>query len=377
MKSYRICVYAIAKNEQDFVDRWMDSMQEADEIVVLDTGSTDQTVKLLRERGAVVHQEVIHPWRFDTARNISLNHVPEETDICVCTDLDEVLTPGWRAALERAWQPGTTQAKYLYNWSHHEDGTPDLQMYYTKIHSRAEYFWSYPVHEHLSYIGNLPERTVLVEGMALDHFPDLNKSRGDYLPLLEMAVKEDPSDARMLYYLGREYMYLHRWQECIDTLSLHLNLPFPTWEEERGASMRWIAKSHYALGNSYDALRWYYRAIGEVPNMREPYVEFAQMAYDLQNWPLVFHLTEQALAIPEKSQTYVNMGYAWDSTLSDLASIACWKLQMLTRSEQHAEKAVELNPANQRLQNNLRIIRAAVRASEPTAANVAEENEDS
>ena len=33
----KICVYAICKNESQFVDRWVDSMQEADEIVVLDT----------------------------------------------------------------------------------------------------------------------------------------------------------------------------------------------------------------------------------------------------------------------------------------------------------------------------------------------------
>ena len=40
----KIVVYAICKNEEAFVERWMDSMAEADEIVVLDTGSTDGTV---------------------------------------------------------------------------------------------------------------------------------------------------------------------------------------------------------------------------------------------------------------------------------------------------------------------------------------------
>ena len=41
MGNYNICVYAICKNEAKFVDRWMDSMSEADHIVVLDTGSVD------------------------------------------------------------------------------------------------------------------------------------------------------------------------------------------------------------------------------------------------------------------------------------------------------------------------------------------------
>ena len=99
MGNYNICVYAICKNEAKFVDRWMDSMSEADHIVVLDTGSDDGTVEQLRERGAQVTVEVISPWRFDTARNRSLELVPEDTDICVCTDLDEVFRPGWRKAL--------------------------------------------------------------------------------------------------------------------------------------------------------------------------------------------------------------------------------------------------------------------------------------
>ena len=36
----KIAVYAICKNEESFARRWMESMSEADEVFVLDTGST-------------------------------------------------------------------------------------------------------------------------------------------------------------------------------------------------------------------------------------------------------------------------------------------------------------------------------------------------
>ena len=98
----KIVVYAICKNEEKFVRRWMASMSEADQVVVLDTGSDDGTVELLTGLGARVEREIISPWRFDTARNRSLELVDEDTDICVCTDLDEVFHPGWRALLEAA-----------------------------------------------------------------------------------------------------------------------------------------------------------------------------------------------------------------------------------------------------------------------------------
>ena len=96
MNKYKICVYAIAKNEEKFVERWVESMKEADKIYVLDTGSTDNTLKKLSDLGVFVERKEITPWRFDVARNESLKMVDLDTDICVCTDLDEVFVPGWR-----------------------------------------------------------------------------------------------------------------------------------------------------------------------------------------------------------------------------------------------------------------------------------------
>ena len=44
---YKIAVYAICKNEENFVKRWYNSMKEADSIYVLDTRLDDNTVKEL------------------------------------------------------------------------------------------------------------------------------------------------------------------------------------------------------------------------------------------------------------------------------------------------------------------------------------------
>ena len=74
----KIIVYAICKNESKFVDCWMNSMTEADAVVVLDTGSSDDTVEKLRRRGAIVERAEIFPWRFDTARNRSLALAPSD-----------------------------------------------------------------------------------------------------------------------------------------------------------------------------------------------------------------------------------------------------------------------------------------------------------
>lgn len=173
---------------------------------------------------------IIDPWRFDVARNQSLDLVSPQADICVCTDLDEVFHPGWREKLEASWTPRATQARYRYTWSFNPDGSEGVVFWIEKIHARYGYTWVHPVHEVLKWIGQgLPGEMVTAEGVQLDHFPDFTKSRGQYLPLLELSVQEDPDDDRNVHYLGREYMYKRRWDDCIRMLKRHLAMPSATW----------------------------------------------------------------------------------------------------------------------------------------------------
>ena len=246
-------------------------MAEADGVYVLDTGSTDGTAERLRALGAVVVEERVEPWRFDTARNRSLELVPEDADICVCTDLDEVFHPGWRAALEAAWTDGTTQAVYRYTWNFNADGSEGTVFWIEKIHARRGYRWTHPVHEVLErQEGWGPGRKCTAEGVQLDHHADPAKSRGQYLPLLELSVAEAPEDDRNTHYLGREYLFYGRWDDCIRTLERHLSLPTAVWADERCASMRFLARAWRQKGRPKQARRWLWRAIGEAPHLREP-----------------------------------------------------------------------------------------------------------
>ena len=244
---YKICVYAIAKNEEKFVDRWFNSVKEADYIYVLDTGSTDNTVDKLKELGVVVDQKIIDPWRFDVARNEALKMVKDDVDICVSIDLDEVLLPGWKDELGKIWDENVTRLHYTYNWSLDDNNRPIISFYSDKIHKRNCYEWIHPVHEVLNYIGDSKEIIKTTNNITINHFPDKNKSRSGYLPLLELSVEENPTDDRNMHYLGREYMFYERWNDCIDTLIKHLNLKTATWKDERSASMRFIARSYKKL----------------------------------------------------------------------------------------------------------------------------------
>lgn len=356
MSSYKVCVYAISKNEERFVDRWMDAVSEADTVVVLDTGSTDGTVQKLRDRGALVFEERVSPWRFDTARNLALSHVPEDVDICVSNDIDEVFEPGWREKLEAAWKPGHTRAQYWFAWSHREDGKTEKQYRMEKIHRRHGFRWVHPVHEVLEYTGGDPDDSVWIPDIVLHHLPDPAKPRGQYLPLLELSAEENPQDDRIMFWLGREYIFHGKNDEGIRTLERHLSLPSAVWDEERSASMRFIARAYRAKRDDREAERWLLRAIAECQHIREPWLDLARLAYDQKDWPLLFLAAEKGLAIQRNTNSYLVEPDAWGYRLYDFGAIACYRLGMYERSACHARAAYAMEPGNERLERNLMLI---------------------
>ena len=349
--SKKICVYAICKNEEQFVERWMDSVSEADSVYVLDTGSTDNTVSKLKERGAIVKSKIFNPWRFDVARNESLDMVPDDTDICVCLDLDEVIESGWRKRLESIWKDDTTRLRYNYNWSFDSYGKPAVNFYIEKIHSRNDYVWTHPVHEVLTFKGE-QEVYITTDLITVNHYPDHTKSRGSYLPLLELSVKECPDDDRNMHYLGREYMFYGRWNDSIDTLIKHLNMKSATWKDERCASMRFIARCYVNLNRYDEARMWLDKAINEAPYLRDAYVERAFLEYQLKNWDMVESFCLNALKIEKSTKSYINEPFSWDHSIFDLLSLSYYYRGQYDLALENINKALLISPNDERLKNN-------------------------
>ena len=348
-------MYAISKNEEQFVERFMKTAKEADKVFVLDTGSTDNTVSKLKKLGAIVKEKEIKPWRFDVARNESLKMVPDDFNICVCLDLDEVIMPGWRKKLEKLWDKNTTRLRYNYNWQLDENDKPIINFYIEKIHLRKNYKWTHPVHEVLTY-ENKNEVIKTTNEITINHYPDNTKSRQSYLPLLELSVKEDPEDDRNMHYLGREYMYYQKWNECIDTLIKHLNLKSATWKDERCASMRFIARSYINLNRYDEAKMWLDKAMKEAPYLRDPFMERAFLEYRLNNWNEVINYCNKALDIKTHTKTYINESFSWDYSPYDLLSVAYFNKQQYDLSLFYVNKALDMDKDNERLKENKEII---------------------
>lgn len=340
----KVAVYCITKNEEQFITRWADSAAQADYRVVVDTGSTDNTVEAARAAGCIVHGITVSPWRFDDARNASLALLPSDADWCIALDADEVLVQGWRSHMDHIPE-GVTRPRYRYVWSWTEDGSPGVTYLGDKVHTRHNYRWVHPVHEVLTT--SVPELQHNI-GLEIHHHPDPTKSRGQYFPLLELAVKERPNDDRNAHYLAREYFFTGQYEKASAEFQRHLALPTALWAAERARSMLYLSRIP-----GEDRMKWVFSALAADAGRRENWVELAKYWHEQQNWKQCLAAAEHAINLNTPSLDYMTDPEAWGYLPYDLAALAAWYLERPELAMDYGEEAVKLAPNDERLQRNL------------------------
>lgn len=348
----KICVYAICKNELKFVEQWLENMSEADYIVVLDTGSTDGTYEKLQAdpRVTLVKQQEIKPWRFDVARNESMKLIPEDADILVCTDFDELFEPGWSQYLRDNWVPGYhNRCYYPYAWDHDEKGRNLFVFTYDKIHSR-EVHWIFPVHEVLWPINEeeYKENALFANtSIFLHHWQDKTKSRSNYLPLLKLSCEENPNCSHVWSLLTREYLNLEQYNEAIETGLQTLHKPDIDTLSDGLVLLQTlflVADAYYKVGN-YDEALWYCQEFIRVdPTYREPYFLMAEVFNEVK----VYTMAEAAVLAGVKNgvqkYNWVETESTWTCDENTILGAIYINMQRYEEAAVQLKKALEYKP---------------------------------
>ena len=343
----KIAIYAISLNEEKFIERFYNSARDADLIVLADTGSTDNTVKIAKKLGIKTYSIAVNPWRFDTARNAALALIPLDVDVCISVDVDEVMRPGWREVVESTWDSNITRMQYRF-----DNGGGNI-FNATKIHKRTGYTWHNLCHEMIEIDPRLQETWAVSNDILIEHHPDPTKSRAQYLPMLLAATKEDPHSHRNAWYLAREYWYHKQHAEAVAEWTRYLGMPGATWHHERSFALRHMAKSLLALGKSDEALQAHRQAIESSPGLRENWLELAQACYELNRWRECYYAATTALDITNREWIYTCDPSAWGWRPYDLAAISSWHLKLNEHAIDYGKLAVAQSPNDERLQANL------------------------
>lgn len=289
----RYAVYGIYKNEEKFIERFLNSVKDADDIVICDTGTTDRTNEIIadfRQRHPEVRLKTsaiaVIPWRFDDAYNAALAQVDGDIDLCINMGMDEMLMGGWRAVLDARWDIRYTRYyhKFQTDWgngaiSRHNHDRP---------HIRRGYVWRLPVHEILEYNGT--ESVCWNNDFWIFHAPDTGKTRASYRPLLEISAKERPDIWKTWGFLAGEYMASGRYDDALAAIDKAMALP----PSDKGHLNKLKFFIYRALKKPDLALLYIDTAISQMPGRREPYVEKAQYLSSIGRNGEAFFVMQQA-----------------------------------------------------------------------------------
>lgn len=221
-KNLILSVYTICKNEKHNINKWFKSFGEADYICILDTGSTDGTWELLQEKkkeypNLIISQQIISPWRFDTARNKSMELIPKETDIFFMVDLDEIIKePGWCQLVKDQWEPNFSRGVYTYNRDVDKNDNILRAISEYRLHNKDWTHYINVVHENLCHKNGEKRFFANIATpipITVWHYPDLSRNK-HYVSLCEEQVRQYPNDDLARLQLAIEYEIAKKDEEA-------------------------------------------------------------------------------------------------------------------------------------------------------------------
>ena len=269
-----LSVAMIVKNESEMIRACLETIKEAEEIVIVDTGSSDNTVDICKEYTDKVftytgcNAEDGTLMDFSDARNHSLEKCTK--DYILIIDADEELKDsikGIKAVLNSG-----TMHKYVGMSFVVSTGAEELDSCRV-IRRDPDIRYIYPFHNQLAFKGSTDairhhtykSRFKIQSGFSPNHLKDPDRT----VRIINNYLKRNPEDSRSLYYLGREYLTKmlrtegeesDRWlNESINALeSMDKTAFFKPWTNE-------YADGLYCLGNCYleklvrtqDIMGWY------------------------------------------------------------------------------------------------------------------------
>jgi glycosyltransferase involved in cell wall biosynthesis len=219
MAAIRLALVMIVRDEERSLARCLNSLHEAvDQIVILDTGSTDGTIEIARRYGAEVHH---FDWcdDFAAARNAALEH--SRADWNLMLDADEWLVGGL-ASLGPATIPPLRggPAKFCGCIQIADEGEPEARRrsFIPRLLPRGV---RYRGRVHEQPVTGLPlvrlPVLVLHDGYSAEH---LKRKEGRNVSLLRQEIDIRPDDPYLLYQLGRQYLTMGDNAAAADCLTV-------------------------------------------------------------------------------------------------------------------------------------------------------------
>ncbi|WP_135549912.1 tetratricopeptide repeat-containing glycosyltransferase family 2 protein [Paenibacillus cymbidii] len=359
MPSISLCM--IVRNEEDHIGRCLDSVAGiADEIVIVDTGSTDETKAVVSRYTDSIHDFV---WidDFAAARNYAFSLAT--MDYILWLDADDMLEEDDRhklAALKLTLEPSVDYVNMAYHLAFDEYGNITSSIRRNRLVKRANgYRWIGAVHEYLDVWGNHLQSDIAVTHRALRHDSDRN------LRIYERkAARGEQLSPRDLIYFANELMdhrYLNR--------AIHYYEQFlgtgAGWSEDNIAACGKLADCYHALGDEDAEMEWVLRSFLYGAPRAETCCRLGYYLMQREEYRSASYWYHQALQVGQTT-TWALTNRACSTWLPHLQLCVCYdKLGELELAFRHNEEARRYRPDDASIVANKAYLEAALAKREP------------
>ncbi len=269
----KLSVSMIVKNEESCLRDCLESIKDADEIVIVDTGSTDKTIEIAKEYTDKVYSGKYYAWRdnFAFSRNQSLERCTGDWIIII--DADEIMEKGGIKKIRRflAKVPENKKGIMINTISNLTEGTHNKNVRIFKNNSGIS--WSGAAHNYLSVTQSetIDMDLTIKYGFSAAHNLDPDRT----FRILKNYVKKHPNASREKYYLAREYYYRKEIENALRYFDEYLKISQSP--PEIADAYMLAGYCFFNSGNFQSARECCIKAIMMNPDFKEPFILMSRL----------------------------------------------------------------------------------------------------
>jgi len=280
-------LHMIVRDAEHKLGRTLEGVKSfIDEIVMVDTGSTDSTIEVAKSHGAIVYRQ---PWTddFAEARNIALEHTTG--DWVMWLDAGDVLPPETIKRLEWAKeQPAMVESDNPINviWgklrriTDEKNNTIMMVGAPRIVRKSSNPKWMFPIHEEL-WVEN-PTAILDEEFIIDDPEGNLESASERNLRIMDKCLAEGRDVERISLLRPRELERLGRYTEAVENIDEIYALPLDT--QTFGDAYLLAARCFAKMGNEDKERENLLKSILHDPLRPDGFMLLGDMEYRKENW---------------------------------------------------------------------------------------------
>ena len=345
-----ISLCMIVKNEEEVIGRCLECVKDiVDEIIIVDTGSTDSTKEIVSKYTDMVYD---FEWidDFSAARNFSFSKASK--DYTMWLDADDIILEADREKLLKIKESLDTSIDIVmakYNVSFDENGNPTLSYYRERLFKRSSnHKWVDPIHEVVPLSGEVFYSDIAISHKKLHRQDPLRNLR-----IFEKMISEGKTlEPRHQFYYSRELYYNARYKEAIEGFTKFLDSS-RGWIEDCISACRDLATCYYLINDEKSALYSLFRSFEFDEPRAEICCDIGKHMFDRQKYKEAIFWYKVALT-RDKNDT--NGGFKSNDCYGYIPSIqlsVCYdRLGESDKAIYYHEKTKEIKPNDSAVLHN-------------------------